>query len=705
MSSDPKAPAENGEQESKAGCGVCCPPDADVLGLKKYDYKWLCLPQVPFMSVGLKPPMFLSKDEKLPLLLAIIMGLQHALAMIAGIATSGGLLISGDACFDWQKDSAMCESKSYLVSVAWITSGLLTIVQVFRARILKTKYYLGTGLTSVMGTSFTFLPIAREMVVGAIQDAKLIDGRCVDGDCKEAGFEGYGRFLGTCMVASFLEVLLAMLPPRVIKKFFPPVVTGSAVMLIGGGLIASGIKYLGGGVFCADNMASKEAAFGFGPHLCNENGDVVLAFGAPQYIGLGVTVVFFTTFIQFFGSPFLKSTSLFWGFLFGAFCSGVASYTAVAGDKTVCSAEPDVPCIGGYANAVVGKSYGYWNNDRIEDAPAFTFLWNNDPNPLGFLGFSPEYFLPIIIGFFISTAETVGDIGASCHASGIPSVGDDFDSRVQGGLLADGMNSFLAAIFTSPPNTTFSQNNGIIALTRCASRATGFACAVWLILFGVLGKFGAIFSSVPICVVGGMVLMCFSMVFVSGIKIVSTQPISRRNSFILTLALGFGMGVAMIPHLFDASGGQSFYGNNLAHSYGFWPLRDACETFPKSSDFGATDLVKARGRTSAASCVVPVVGDSTFTCGSCSQADCEGLGGSYTAAVYEPVFVETCIQTNGACCKKYDVVKKMWRTTVVMILKTPYCIGFLIAAMLNVLLPEDSEDPDFVTKQLPAEEF
>lgn len=124
------------------------------------------------------------------------MGLQHSLAMVAGIATSGGLLIAGDACFAWQKDSEMCAAKSYMVSAAWMASGFLTILQVsrrkiaaplpasaracstpphhgpnlsppaqvFRAKILGTPFYLGTGMISVMGTSFTFLPIAREMV-------------------------------------------------------------------------------------------------------------------------------------------------------------------------------------------------------------------------------------------------------------------------------------------------------------------------------------------------------------------------------------------------------------------------------------------------------------------------------------------------------------------------------------------------------------
>ena len=128
----PVAEAPADDDETGAGCDVCMPPIA-LVGAEDYDYKYLCMPSMPWSKGGVEPPQFLAKDEKLPLTLSLIMGLQHALAMVAGIATSGGMLIAGDACFAWQQDSEMCESREYLVSAAWITSGILTIIQVFRA--------------------------------------------------------------------------------------------------------------------------------------------------------------------------------------------------------------------------------------------------------------------------------------------------------------------------------------------------------------------------------------------------------------------------------------------------------------------------------------------------------------------------------------------------------------------------------------------
>merc|ERR1719502_1744740 len=92
--------------------------------------------------------------------------------MVAGIATSGGFLIAGEACFPWNPDPQMCSYQSFLISTAWMTSGLLTLIQVFRIKIKGTNLFIGTGLISVMGTSFTFLPLGQEIVRSGILACK-----------------------------------------------------------------------------------------------------------------------------------------------------------------------------------------------------------------------------------------------------------------------------------------------------------------------------------------------------------------------------------------------------------------------------------------------------------------------------------------------------------------------------------------------------
>ncbi|KAH8056279.1 xanthine transmembrane transporter [Aureococcus anophagefferens] len=550
--------------ETGAGCAerrnVCMPPGG-IVGADKYDYKYLCLPSMPWSKGGVAPPKFLSKDERLPLLVALTMGLQHALAMVAGIATSGGLLIAGDACFPWQRDSAMCEAREYMISAAWITSGILTIIQVFRARILGTGFYLGTGLISVMGTSFTFLPIAREMVIREIRDASAA-GKCDGGDCRGFGKEGYGKFLGTCMVASVFEIAISMMPSKVRKRLFPPVVTGCAVMLIGVSLISSGIKYVGGGVFCGENDFSRSAAFG-SPQYCNENGNVILPFGSAEYVGLAASVIAFTVFIQFTGSPFLKSTCIFWGLMFGCLVAGVSRYEAVAGDMTFDFHTSNGRVQANMVAAVPGRKYKYFNDYRIRNAPWFTFLW---------------------------------------------------DITFPAGLLQG----------------------------------------------------------------------CFTMVFVSGMGIATRHP-TRRNNFILMVALALGIGVGMEPQLFEGGGPAAFYGGNLRHNIGFWPRHKTCDVFPS---------VTTTNTVTPASCdldgYVWTSGDEAF------ETTCADLGGVYAAAVTEDVTetVKTCTNNNGFCCLEYDDTKDANRTTTIILLKTTYGIGFLAALFLHIILPEDAVDPD-----------
>jgi len=645
------------------GCDVCavkCWTPEGFFGFSKYSYKYLCTPQLPCMG-KVNPPMFLGKDEKLPFLLSSSMGLQHMLAMCVGIATSGGMLHAGEACWDNSYDSDMCASKGFLVSCAWIVSGLLTMIQVFRCKIKGTPYSLGTGLVSVMGTSFTFLPLGRQITSGELAEAIATgDELCIAGgsptgnnpDCKGVGMRGYGKFLGTAMVASLFEVIIALSPRKVKRAIFPPLVVGMAVMMIGAALIASGIKYVGGGVFCGENHMSKSATFG-GPHLCNESGDVLLTFGAAESWGLALAVVFFGILIQAVGSPFLKATFLFWSMIFGVIVSAIATY-----DDN-------------------GTTKKYWNTARMDLADAFVFPWVQYRYPLGF---SIEYFIPLVVCSWITTAETVGDVLMTCKFSKVTDPAEQ-EARQDGGVLADGVNSVIACLMGSPPNTTFSQNNGIIALTRCASRSAGFACATWLLIIGLFGKIGAAMASVPMPIVGGVIVQCFTMVFVAGIQIVGPLLSIRRNQYIVMLSLAFGLGVAMEPHVMSGGGLASFFGKNLDFEAGLWPGKMVCETF-----FDVTTTVTPE------SCLVGV---NSFALGS---ADCALLSGTYTAAVTSTApSVGKCVNKNGKCCKKWYAVGKAVRTSLLVILKTPYGIAVFICAILNAILPydveEDEEDP------------
>ena len=178
--------------------------------------------------------------------------------------------------------------------------------------------------------------------------------------------------------------------------------------------------------------------------------------------------------IELFGSPMMKNCNVIIALLFGYFVAGVSE-----------------KCVGDVCKKFVVDT-------KIELAEDITFLWAKTFK-LGFYG--PAVF-PMLIAFLVTTLETIGDIGAVYDASE-ESVdnNDEFDKSIQGGLLSDGICSFFAALGTGMPNTTFSQNNGVIALTKCASRKAGVACGIWLIFFGVLAKISGIITSIPLSLI------------------------------------------------------------------------------------------------------------------------------------------------------------------------------------------------------------
>jgi NCS2 family nucleobase:cation symporter-2 len=149
--------------------------------------------------------------------------------------------------------------------------------------------------------------------------------------------------------------------------------------------------------------------------------------------------------------------------------------------------------IGLVVGLVIAAATGYFNSAVIASAPAGNFIWMKTW-PLAIRG---QLVLPMIAAWTIIVAETIGNVTASADVSREPISGDTFMSRVQGGMLADAITATLAGLATVPPLTTFSQNSGVIALTRNASRTSGYMCAVILFFMGIIGKFGAIFVAAP----------------------------------------------------------------------------------------------------------------------------------------------------------------------------------------------------------------
>lgn len=153
----------------------------------------------------------------------------------------------------------------------------------------------------------------------------------------------------------------------------------------------------------------------------------------------------------------------------------------------------------------------------------------------------------LAIVYFITSIEANGDITANSMISGLSITDDSYHARVRGGVLADGVNSAVAGVFNSFPNSIFAQNNGLIQLTGVASRHVGYYIAALLVLLGLFPIVGDLFGTMPDPVLGGATLLMFGMVAAAGIRIIASQPIGRKETLVLAIAFGLGLGVELCP--------------------------------------------------------------------------------------------------------------------------------------------------------------
>ena len=171
--------------------------------------------------------------------------------------------------------------------------------------------------------------------------------------------------------------------------------------------------------------------------------------------------------------------------------------------------------------------------------------WFAVPNPLPVAPvFDMRAIAPVLVMFVVTAVETVGDI------SGVTQGGmnrEATDKELSGGVICDGMGSTAAALFGVLPNTSFSQNVGLVTMTKMVNRKALACGAVFLILCGLCPKLGAVVSIMPQSVLGGAAVIMFASIVVSGIQLITREPLTPRNLSIVSVALGLGYGIGANP--------------------------------------------------------------------------------------------------------------------------------------------------------------
>lgn len=191
--------------------------------------------------------------------------------------------------------------------------------------------------------------------------------------------------------------------------------------------------------------------------------------------------------------------------------------------------------IGMTAGYAVSVPLGLVDFSGIGDA-----AWFAVPKPFAFgLKFDLGYFLTFLLLYFIVAVQMIGDFNVSCMG-GLDR--EPTPDEIGGGAAANGITSIISAVFNSFPTATYSQNSGIVALTRVCSRYVILVGTGILFLAGLCPKVGAVLSTIPNCVIGGGTVVVFSMIATSGMKLLVKAGFSNRNCLVIGISLAFGLG-------------------------------------------------------------------------------------------------------------------------------------------------------------------
>ncbi|AOA01291.1 nucleobase:cation symporter-2 family protein [Carnobacterium maltaromaticum] len=378
------------------------------------------------------------------------LGLQHVLAMYAG-AVIVPLLIGGALNFT-------PEEMTYLVSIDIFMCGVATLLQ------LTVNKFFGIGLPVVLGCA-----------IQAVSPLILIGSN-----------QGIGAMYGSIIVAGIFIILISGVFSK-IKRFFPPVVTGTVITVIGLTLIPVALEKMGGG--------SK----------------IMTDFGSTKFLVLAFVTIATILIVQIYGIGFMRSIAVLIGLLVG---TGLAAFLGM-----------------------------------VNLAPVAEATWFHMPQPFYFgrPTFEWSSILTMILISLVSMVESTGVYFALGEITDKKIQEDD----LKRGYRAEGLAVLLGGIFNTFPYTGFSQNVGLVQLSGIKNRKPIYFSAGFLILLGLLPKIGAVATIIPDPVLGGAMLVMFGMVATQGIRMLAHVDFTNEsNLLVVAMSVGLGLGVTVVPELF-----------------------------------------------------------------------------------------------------------------------------------------------------------
>ena len=393
-----------------------------------------------------------------PLGMSISLALQHLVAMIVGCVTPA--IIIANALGLPQSERVL------LIQVSLVMSAVTTLIELF-----PIGGKLGSGLPVMFGISFAYLP-SMQAIVGGGGDIATIAGAMVIGG----------------IVAAVVGVFV-----KKIRRFFPPIITGTVVFTIGLSLYPTAINYMAGG---AGNTYEV----------------VVLRKGLTSALVHGSwqnwAVAAFTLIVVMVMSNKGK---------------GICKLAAIL--------------LGMIAGYIVAAVFGMVDLSEVRDA-----AWFSLPQFMHFgIKFEFSACIALALLFAINAIQAIGDLTATT-VGGLNR--EPTDQELQGGIVTYGLTNVLSAFFGSLPTATYSQNVGIVTTNKVVNRVVFALAGGLLLLAGLIPKFSAILTTIPQCVLGGATITVFSTIAMTGMKLIASETISPRNTTIVGLSAALGVGIS-----------------------------------------------------------------------------------------------------------------------------------------------------------------
>lgn len=393
-----------------------------------------------------------------PLGMSISLALQHLVAMIVGCVTPA--IIIANALGLPQSERVL------LIQVSLVMSAVTTLIELF-----PIGGKLGSGLPVMFGISFAYLP-SMQAIVGGGGDIATIAGAMVIGG----------------IVAAVVGVFV-----KKIRRFFPPIITGTVVFTIGLSLYPTAINYMAGG---AGNTYEV----------------VVLRKGLTSALVHGSwqnwAVAAFTLIVVMVMSNRGK---------------GICKLAAIL--------------LGMIAGYIVAAVFGMVDLSEVRDA-----AWFSLPQFMHFgIKFEFSACIALALLFAINAIQAIGDLTATT-VGGLNR--EPTDQELQGGIVTYGLTNVLSAFFGSLPTATYSQNVGIVTTNKVVNRVVFALAGGFLLLAGLIPKFSAILTTIPQCVLGGATITVFSTIAMTGMKLIASETISPRNTTIVGLSAALGVGIS-----------------------------------------------------------------------------------------------------------------------------------------------------------------